>query len=38
MNKLNQIDNTFRNFKMEVLAGDDDFLVTLVGLFRSATK
>ena len=32
VNKLNTIDNTFRNFQMEVLAGDNDFQVTLVRL------
>ena len=26
VNKLNQIDNTFRNFKMELLAGEDQFV------------
>lgn len=29
VNKCNIIDNTYRNFKMEVIAGDDDFLVTV---------
>ena len=26
VNKLDVIDNTFRNFEMEVLAGDNDFV------------
>lgn len=29
VNKSNIIDNTYRNFNMEVLAGDEDFLVTV---------
>ncbi|RKP03817.1 hypothetical protein CXG81DRAFT_23514 [Caulochytrium protostelioides] len=29
VNKLDSIDHTFRFFKMEVLAGDDDFLTTV---------
>lgn len=36
MNKLNTIDNEFRNFQMEVLAGDNDFLVTVVRPFFAA--
>ena len=30
VNKLDTIDNEFRNFKMEVLAGDPDFVVETV--------
>jgi tRNA (guanine37-N1)-methyltransferase len=30
VNKLDTIDNEFRFFKMEVLAGEEDFLVNLV--------
>ncbi|XP_072940206.1 tRNA (guanine(37)-N(1))-methyltransferase [Epargyreus clarus] len=29
VNKCNIIDNTYRNFKMEVIAGDEDFFVTV---------
>ncbi|KAJ0180099.1 hypothetical protein K1T71_004690 [Dendrolimus kikuchii] len=29
VNKSNIIDNTYRNFSMEILAGDEDFLVTV---------
>lgn len=29
VNKSNNIDNTYRNFSMEVLAGEEDFLVTV---------
>lgn len=29
VNKINIIDNTYRNFKMEVLAGEEDYMVTL---------
>ncbi|XP_041976100.1 tRNA (guanine(37)-N1)-methyltransferase [Aricia agestis] len=29
VNKSNIIDNTYRNFKMDVIAGDEDFLVTV---------
>ncbi|XP_049865759.1 tRNA (guanine(37)-N1)-methyltransferase isoform X1 [Pectinophora gossypiella] len=29
VNKSNIIDNTYRNFSMEVIAGDEDFLVTV---------
>ena len=29
VNKTNTIDNTYRNFSMEVLAGEDDFLVNV---------
>ncbi|XP_026485853.2 tRNA (guanine(37)-N1)-methyltransferase [Vanessa tameamea] len=29
VNKSNIIDNTYRNFNMEVIAGDEDFLVTV---------
>lgn len=29
VNKCNTIDNTYRNFSMEVIAGDEDFLVTV---------
>lgn len=29
VNKTNSIDNTYRNFKMEVLEGDDDMLTTV---------
>ncbi|CAF4755400.1 unnamed protein product [Pieris macdunnoughi] len=29
VNKSNIIDNTYRNFKMEVIAGEEDFLVTV---------
>lgn len=29
VNKSNIIDNTYRNFSMEVIAGEDDFLVTV---------
>ncbi|KAJ8981968.1 hypothetical protein NQ317_002142 [Molorchus minor] len=29
VNKTNMIDNTYRNFKMEVLKGDDDMLTTV---------
>lgn len=32
VNKLDTIDNEFRNFKMEVLAGDNDFVVQTVSL------
>ena len=28
VNKLDTIDNTFRNFKMELLAGEDDLITT----------
>ncbi|KAG1108652.1 hypothetical protein G6F42_015907 [Rhizopus arrhizus] len=40
VNKTNQIDNTYRNFQMEVLAGDDNMITELaehrrlVGLFK----
>ena len=30
VNKLDTIDNEYRNFRMEVIAGEDDFQVTLV--------
>jgi tRNA (guanine37-N1)-methyltransferase len=32
VNKLDTIDNEFRNFRMEVLAGDHDFNVVTVSL------
>ena len=28
VNKLNQIDNTFRNFQMELLAGEEKYVTT----------
>ncbi|KAL9557741.1 hypothetical protein PS6_001673 [Mucor atramentarius] len=30
VNKTNQIDNTYRNFQMEVLAGDDNMITELI--------
>jgi len=30
VNKTNQIDNTYRNFQMEVLAGDTNMITELV--------
>ena len=35
MNKLDNIDTEFRFFKMEVLAGDPDFIVELVSMKSS---
>lgn len=30
VNKTNNIDNTYRNFEMEILAGDDNMITELV--------
>lgn len=30
VNKTNEIDNTYRNFQMELLAGKDDMITELV--------
>lgn len=37
VNKLDTIDNVYRNFQMEVLAGDPDFNVELVIIIRLAS-
>ena len=36
MNKTNNIDNTYRNFEMEILAGDSNMITELVSHYKQS--